>query len=173
MIAFYSKATFIISLVTYLTSVSLFAQKSQDDETVRADLDSMFSGLDMSRVPTGYLRDYAFEHLDFDYYDGTSLTDTNYVDAKAFEEILNCVNSAAVDDDHLIDVDAFMTALSSHQSSQVYCATALYKYNYIVDDAISNNRINYSNDVVSDKFIGGIWQNPYSENTSLVLSPII
>lgn len=160
---FYSKTTIIFFLVSSITSASLFAQKPRDDEGVRADLDAMFSGLDMSRVPTGYLRDYAFEHVDFDYYDGTALTDTNYVDPKALEEILNSVNSAAVDNAHLIDVDSYMTAFSSHTSGQVYCAAALYKYNYIVADALTNNKISYEDDVVSDKYINGIWQNPYAD----------
>lgn len=155
--------TVILLVILHSASIALFAQKSRDDEAVRTDLDAMFSGLDMSRVPTGYLRDYAFEHVDFDYYDGTSLTDTNYVDPKALEEILNAVNSAAVDNTHLIDVDSYMTAFSSHTSGQVYCSAALYKYNYIVADALTNNKISYEDDVVSDKFISGIWQNPYAE----------
>ena len=91
----------VFCLVLLARPLSVSAQKSMDDEAVRTDLDAMFSGLDMSRVPTGYLRDYAFEHVDFDYYDGTALTDTNYVDPKALEEILNAVNSAAVDNAHI------------------------------------------------------------------------
>ena len=63
--------TFFIFL--FISSFSLSAQNPHDDEAVRADLNAMFSGLDMSRVPTGYLRDYAFEHVDFDYYDGVLL----------------------------------------------------------------------------------------------------
>lgn len=37
-------------------------------------------------------------------------------------------------------------------------------YNYIVSEALSDNLISYVNDVVSDNYINGEWQNPYGED---------
>ena len=73
-----------------------FSQNIEDNETVRTDLNAIFQNLDKSRIPTGYLRDYAFELIDFDLFNGVNMTDSNYVDATVLEMMLRSISSSAV-----------------------------------------------------------------------------
>ena len=71
---------FIAILGIFSVNVALFAQSIEENPIVRDALDEMFEHLDKSKVPTGLLRDYAFELVDFSNYDGKFLSDSNVVD---------------------------------------------------------------------------------------------
>ncbi len=55
----------------------------------------MFQPLEKDRVPTGFLLDYAIDLVDFTQYDGTTLTDSNYVSLTTYEDILHSLHSAS------------------------------------------------------------------------------
>lgn len=91
------KKLFSSSLITILSvifcALPASGQSLEDNAEVREFLDDMFGQLDMSKVPTGLLRDYAFELVDFDRYDGKVLTDSNYVEKTTFEYLLRSIRS--------------------------------------------------------------------------------
>lgn len=101
-------------LILCLITLCLFLIKSQaqtitSNEVVRSSLDEMFEDLDKSKVPTGYLLDYAMDLVEFDRYNGMELTDSNYVTIPIFEEILLSVRSASVGSSPYNDVGQIMT----------------------------------------------------------------
>ena len=54
---------------------SASAQTSiEENDIVRSALDEMFEDLDKSRVPTGYLLDYAVDLVELSDYDGTGVS---------------------------------------------------------------------------------------------------
>lgn len=61
---------------------------------MRERLDYMFQTLEKDRVPTGFLLDYAIDLVDIAQYDGTTLTDSNYVSLYTYEDILHSLHSA-------------------------------------------------------------------------------
>lgn len=153
----------IIYIFVTFTLLSSYHAYSQDLSGVKSQLNSMFSGLDKTRVPTGFLWDTAVNLVEGEDYNGSSLTDSNYVDLPCLYDMINSINSASVWAD-TIPANRAITRLQNSSSGQNAVIGMLFKpYNYIVANALQDNLITYSNQVVSDKFINGIWQNPYGE----------
>ena len=137
----------------------------------------MFENLDKTKVPTGLLLDYAVDMVDLSYYDGTELTDENYVDNILLDDILRSIRSAAVltlpPTRGGIPDDALSLTWPWITSHSVDMSIAAYKYNYIKTNAIEDGLINYNsaNNKVSDAYKNGVWQNPYGETEVFAFSP--
>lgn len=161
------------SILFFIMSASTYGQTSiTENEVVRASLDKMFMNLDKSKVPTGLLLDYAIDIVDFDKYDGRELTDSNYVSLSILENILRSVNSASVTSTLPV---ANIETLTDNPlvSSNVNIFLALFKYNYLKANVIEDGLLTYdeSTEQVSDRYIDGIWQNPYEENYIAAFAP--
>ena len=140
------------------------AQAIEENPNVRECLDEIFSNIDMAKVPTGFLRDYAFTLVDFDQYDGSKLTDSNYVNNGTFEYILRSIRSSAVRQKPFGPVSSIMNRMRENNSNSIVCGIALYKYNYIRRDALEKGLIRYENEQVYDVYDeSGNWINPYDE----------
>lgn len=67
----------LISIVFAIASLCVSFRVSAQTSIVDSTLSVMFEHLDTSIISTGYLKDRAFERVDFAKYTGTSLTDEN------------------------------------------------------------------------------------------------
>ena len=87
----------IIAFVS-LSSLMTYAQDITQNSNVCDELETMFGGLSLgtTRVLTGYLLDKAFEVADIRDFDGTILSNNNYVDVNTFRNILLTINSSRV-----------------------------------------------------------------------------
>ena len=96
--------TRLLILLFLITRFSIsFAQTNVNVSSlseIRAGLDNMFSTLDKTKVPTGYLLDYAIDLVDFGNYSG-QLVDSNYVDNACYADMLYSINSAKITGDSL------------------------------------------------------------------------
>ena len=129
--------------------------------SVKTQLDAMFAGLDKTKVPTGYLWDTAVNLVEGEGYNGSALTDSNFVTLPLMGDMLRSINSASVGSD-TICVQAALSRIERNSSASSQMVGILFKpYNYIVANALTDNLISYSNDVVSDSYVNGVWQNPY------------
>lgn len=157
----------LICMTILLITVSLrpvSAQAIEENPNVRECLDEIFSNIDMDKVPTGFLKDYAFTLVDFDQYDGDKLTDSNYVNNGTFEYILRSIRSSAVRQKPFGPVSGIMNRMRENNSNSIVCGIALYKYNYIRRDALEKGLIRYENEHVYDMYDeSGNWINPYDE----------
>lgn len=152
-----------IIIAFLLISVTTFSQQTSLS-MVKAQLDTMFASLDKTKVPTGFLWDTAVNMVERENYNGTALTDSNYVSADVMCDLLYSINSASVGAD-TIGIQAAITRLQRNSSSSTHAVGILFQpYNYIVENALADNLIVYSNDLVGDSYMGGVWQNPYSED---------
>lgn len=141
----------------------LCAQDVENNTIVRETLDKMFEHLDKTKVPTGLLLDYAFDLVDFDRYDGSSLTDSNYVERTTFECLLRSIRSSAVGVKPFKDIDSIMEDMARGDDNVLNVGLMLFKYNYIREDALSGGLIRYENDCVYDSYgPDGEWKNPYA-----------
>ncbi|MBR5904898.1 MAG: hypothetical protein IKZ51_00400 [Bacteroidales bacterium] len=130
---------------------------------------SVFEYLETYRVPTGYLLDAAVELADLHKYNGT-LSNDNYSDIALFRNALATINSAKVNSTAAsLNADNLTDALAD--TSAVQLGAAVFKYNYIVSNALSSGLINYQNGKVYDVYSNGIWQNPYDEAYTFVFTP--
>lgn len=152
----------IIGLFICFTGV-LYAQ-SVSVSSIKTQLDAMFSGLDKTKVPTGFLWDTAVNLVDSEAYNGSALTDSNYVSLSIMGDMLQSINSASVGAD-TINVQAALQRIQNQSTASNQLVGILFQpYNYIVENALTDNLIDYSNGIVSDVYQGGVWQNPYGED---------
>lgn len=129
--------------------------------SIKAQLDHMFSGLDKTKVPTGYLWDTSVNLVEGEFYNGGALTDSNYVSLPLLGDMLKSINSASVGAD-TISVQAALSRIERNSSMQNAMVSILFHpYNYIVANALTDSLISYSNGIVSDVYNNGVWQNPY------------
>lgn len=120
----------LLSGLLFFSGFFLKAQSGFDHPVLRASLDSMFVHLDKTRVPTGYLRDFAQEHVSFDDFNGQLLTDSNYVTPATYAKLLMAANSASVNTSTSVNVGQVLQHLDGGTDFQI--GTALFKYDYIV-----------------------------------------
>lgn len=146
--------------------VEAFPVLSQENSlsNVKAQLDTMFAGLDKSKIPTGFLWDSAVNLIEREGYNGSSLTDSNYVSLSLMCDMLYSINSACVSLDTLFAHAAIKRLKRNSSSTHQMVGVLFQPYNYIVDNALTDNLIVYSNNRVSDSYVGGVWQNPYAED---------
>ncbi len=156
---------------------SLSAQESiEENAAVRTALDEMFENLNKGRIITGFLQDYAVDLVDFHNYDGVLLTDSNYVDANTFVDILKSVKSSSVRDQSALfsNLPSVMNDFSALKvADTLNIAFMLFKYNYIKQNALEDALIAYNEttDKVSEVFVDGIFQNPYAFADLFAFSP--
>ena len=101
-----------VFIATCFLSAAVFAQ---DLSVVKNQLDNMFSGLEKSRVPTGYLWDVSVNLINGEDFNGAERTDSNFVDLSRFQDILKSLNSAAVSVD-TIDVCSVINGIQTYSS---------------------------------------------------------
>lgn len=160
----------IIFIFCCFITLSAYSQSVEDNPEVRNWLDNMFQHLDKSKVPYGYLRDYAFELADLDIYNGKELNDSNYVNRTAFENLLRTMRSASVGTKPY-NVDEILSAqYALDKENAGIMGVLIYQYSYIREDALSKNLIRYENEQVYDNTVNGVWQNPYATGYTLGFS---
>lgn len=165
---------FIAIIGLFFANIVLSAQSMEENPVVRETLDEMFEHIDKSKVPTGLLRDYAFELVDFSKYDGKILSDSNIVDYSRFEAMLRSIRSSAVGVKPFNIVGNVINTIIGNQiSGRIPIGVALYKYNYIAEDALTSSKIVYSNGQVYDSYTeDNEWVNPYESEYIFGFSPM-
>lgn len=163
-----------LSILTILICCNISAQTSTN-VNVRSQLDNMFEDLDKSRIPTGFLLDYAIDLLDIEPYNGLELTEQNYVYRPVFDDIVKSIQSAAIRTHSITTnyeqiLNEFGPTISNDIVNLKY---TLFKYNYITSDALTENKIAYdeSTGKVSDVYVDGTWINPYGIRPLFAFSP--
>ena len=131
---------------------------------IKTALNTMFSGLDKTKVPTGFLWDTAVNLVDEESYNGSALTDSNFVSIPIMGDMLHSINSASVGADTICVQDALSRIQRNSSSHSIMVGILFQPYNYIVANALTDSLINYSNGVVHDVERNGVWQNPYGED---------
>ncbi|MCM1199422.1 MAG: putative lipase, partial [Clostridium sp.] len=153
-----------LTLSVLMGMYAIHAQEIEENAAVREILDNMYENLDKSKVPTGLLLDYAFDLVDFDRYDGSELSDSNFVERTTFECLLRSIRSAAVGMKPFEDVSSIMERMADGDGNTINIGLLVFKYNYIREDALERNLIRYENDMVYDCYDNeGNWVNPYAE----------
>ena len=118
-------------------------------QSIRQDIDNMFSEIDRGKVATGFLLDYAIDLVDLAQYDGTILTDSNYVHRSIYEDILHSLHSACVQTTNPIgDVSSIMGSLNSSLSARIAKISVInHTYNQIKANALTDQLIIFENDI--------------------------
>ena len=149
-----------------------FSQDITQNSNVNNYLSTMFEDMELNRVPTGYLLDRAFEVADLSLFNGQTLSDANLADIGIFRNSLLTINSSVVNSNgQSHNVDSLLNVMAD--STAVVLGAAIFKYNYIVANALTDNLITYQNNKVHDVYSSGVWQNPYGSAYAFVFSPSV
>lgn len=133
----------------------------------------VFSPLEKNRVPNGLLLDYAMEFVDLKSYNGV-LTDTNKVNAGLLRDMYATIAMSAIHTNAggIYSPDYVDSIWQLQRQPGIITLSGLY-YNYarLRDDALNSGLITVSNDQVYDRYVNGVWQNPYQTETVFAMSP--
>lgn len=156
------------------TTLNIPAASTEVINVFAQQVGQVFSSLETSRVPFGLLRDVAMEQTNLDNYNGTVLVDSNFVSNAEWHAIYQTLVSASIGNNapdfpemKLIDSLCF----NERGPGKIILNGLFYKYSRFTDNAVQNNQIMVSGGKVYDKYISGVWQNPYQTETAFAISP--
>ncbi len=172
------KLTFTKQLWLFLLLCALsffsFAQNEINTEII-ARMNNVFAPLEKNRVPTGLLLDYAMEFADLKSYNGL-LRDSNKVNAGVLNDIYTTVAMSAI---HTNAGGFYSPAYqdsfwqTQRQPGIIILSGLYYNYSRFKDNAASGGFVTVSNEQFFDRYVSGIWQNPYQEFNTMAISPSI
>ncbi len=143
--------------------------------TFAQQMATMFGTLERNRVPHGLLLDLAMEFTNVPAFNGT-LSDSTYVRPKALKEIYNTLLMSRIRDVSagFVTAEQFETNWTNQRSEDFIALSGLYfKYSRFAINAYSTGKLIYNHEKIYDKYINGIWQNPYEEmKTFAMTTPI-
>lgn len=162
-----------------LLLLCLFATSFMQAQTVSTayatQINSTFANLDKTKIPHKLLVDYAMEFEELSAYNGT-LTNENLVNAGNYKGIYNTLLMARVQSNvtGLVNPTTFKNNWNNlRQANKIVLSGLYYKYNEFKPDA-PNNTIIITNGKLYDKYVNGVWQNPYNEKQVFAIaSPIV
>ena len=173
-------------LLAVLSCSLFFTMSGQTVNTsVAQDVNNKFSLLEKNRVPHHILLDYGFDIIDATKFDGVLRSD-NYMTIGTFNQLFKTIVSSATSTSasglssplsvkqewaSLQKNDHKKTRLSFKAS--VVLNGMLFNYSRFDPNALNNNKIQITNGKYDDKYINGVWQNPYLTNIAFaVTSPV-
>lgn len=170
-------------LFCFFFTMTIFAQQ-ETNTSFKTQMTAMFSALDKTKIPNGILLDYGMEFANVPIYDGT-LTDSTYSDISSIKKIYNTLLTSRILDipsssptgkplpyyESFVIPQEYDTKLNNNRSTGTVTVSGLYfKYARFVANATVNNKLTFANNQFSDKFINGVWQNPYQEMQTFVMA---
>jgi hypothetical protein len=155
---------------------SVFSVKAQTVNTAYAtQINATFANLDKTKVPQKLLVDYAMEFAELSAYNGT-LTADNIVHRGQYTAIYNTLLMSRVQTTvtGLVSPTNFKTNWDNlRQPNKIVLSGLYYKYNQFKTNA-SPNYLTITNNKFYDKYVNGVWQNPYDEKQVFAMaSPIL
>lgn len=172
------KKTLIRSILCFLClmGINLKPVKAQQEiSTAFADqMTTIFGSLETNRTPYGLLFDMALEQAQLPNYKGTILADSNYVDMAELHAIYQTLRSMRFDSSSATflsvnDIDSL--ALLQRQPGRILLSGLFFRYGKIREDALSANLISQTGNTLYDKYISGVWQNPYQTENTFAFAP--
>ncbi len=152
-----------------------FFQAQTVNTSYATQINSTFANLDKTKIPHKLLVDYAMEFEELSAYNGT-LTNGNIVNAGNYKGIYNTLLMSRVQSNvaGLVNPTTFKTNWNNlRQANKIVLSGLYYKYNEFKPDA-PNNTITITNGKLYDKYVNGVWQNPYNEKQVFAVSaPIV
>jgi hypothetical protein len=150
--------------------------------SLAADINAKFALLEKNRIPHNILLDYGFDLIDVTQFDGVLQTN-NYMDVQRYDLIYNSIVSSATQ----LNVSGIAPpkqelnewkTLQKQQNdiakfnnkASVVLNGLFFNYSKINANALANNKIAVTNDKYDDKYINGVWQNPYDSKQAFAIT---
>lgn len=138
-------------------------------------MNAIFGSLDKARLPHGILLDYGMEFTNVPQFNGV-LTDSTFSYKTNLTQIYNTLLTSRIRDvsTGFVSPTEYETRWENNRNSAAIAVGGLYfKYVQISNTALVTNKITKINNVLYNKFINGVFQNPYQEFQTFAMSPAI
>jgi hypothetical protein len=145
------------------------------DTTFNTAMNHIFAPLNKSNIPFGMLRDYAMEFTNLENFNGVALVDSNIIDNGVLREIyttlatarMTSAAAATLPNPNTIDSLWYI----ARQPGQVALCGLFYQYAYLNTSVNPNPNITITNGQLFDKYVNGVWQNPYLQAQTVGFAP--
>lgn len=169
-----------------LKSLSLFlfflcpflnvSAQTETDSSFSTQMNYVFANVDKSKVPYGILRDYAMEFTNPPQFNGAAaLADSNLTTIGTLYDVYYTLLTGRIYSSAtgFIKTDSISNRWdNSRQPGRITLAGLFFQYARFKDNA-ANNYITVSGGQLFDKYVGGVWQNPYQAEKAFVISPSV
>jgi hypothetical protein len=167
-------------LLLIICSGATFAQSytppsyADVDNNHRNYVNQVFGALEANRVPTGLLVDYGFEFTNPKIYNGFVLVDSTLMEQGIYSELYKTIftskfnsNSGTLRHPSIHDSLCYI----ARQKEVITLSGLLFKYNAIDPNAQANGKMQTVNGQLKDRYVNGVWQNPYQEFSPPLVFP--
>ena len=150
--------------------------------SLAADINAKFALLEKNRIPHNILLDYGFDLIDVTQFDGVLRTN-NYIDVERYNLIYNSIVSSTTqlnvsgiappkqERNEWKTIQKQQNDIAKFNSKAIVVLNGLfYNYSKINANALANNKIVVANDKYDDKYINGVWQNPYESKQAFAIT---
>ncbi len=144
------------------------------DNNYRTYVNQVFGALEANRVSTGLLADYGFDFTDPKIYNGSVLVDSTLMEQGIYSDLYKTIftskfNTTAGSLRHPSVQDSL--CYIARQKEVITLSGLLFQYNAIDPNAQANGKMQTVNGQLKDKYVNGVWQNPYQQLKTVAISP--
>ena len=165
----------LVGMLLLCLKLPSFAQ-AETDTSFAAQMNSIFANLEKTRIPYGILKDYGMEFTNLNQFNGkAALSDSNYTDGSTFWDVYKSLVMSRIHSNAIgfLRSDTIDNRWYSYrQFGRITLAGLYFNYTRFKDNA-EGNYITVSNNQLFDKYVNGVWQNPYQTEQAFLLSPSI
>ncbi len=158
-----------------IVNVNQATNPANIDTTFNTAMNHIFGTLNTANVPFGLLRDYAMEFTNLENFNGTTLVDSNMIDKGILRSIYMTLATARMTGaatgtlPNPNTIDSLWQV--ARQPGQVTLCGLFYQYAYLASNADSTGKITVTNNQLFDKYVNGVWQNPYLQGQTVGFAP--
>ncbi len=150
--------------------------QTETDTSFSAQMNYVFANVDKSKVPYGILKDYAMEFTNLAQFNGAAvLADSNATNMGTLYEVYYTLLTGRIHSSAsgFIKADSISSRWANYrQPGRITLAGLFFQYARFKDNA-ANNYITVSGGRLYDKYVSGVWQNPYQLEKTFVISPSV
>lgn len=146
------------------------------DNNHRNYVNNVFGALEKNRVPTGLLVDYGFDFTDPQIYNGSVLVDSTLMEQGIYSDLYKTIFTSRFNTNanNLVHPSIYDSLCYIARQREVITLSGLFfKYNAIDPNAQANGKMQTVNGQLKDKYVNGVWQNPYQEFNTVAISPSV
>src|SRR5690606_38773128 len=161
-----------------------FAQEEPEiiiDHEYSNQIEQIFGQLERDRIPHGLLENAAFPFTNLQAYNGVR-TDSTKISVEVLSEIYKTLLSARMTPqtgEDFTEMQEIADTWSSYRTAQntdenditLVLSGLYYKYVTIPETSFLEEKINREGNVLLDRYVGGVWQNPYEEKETVAIAP--
>lgn len=151
------------------------SQAQTINTSYKTQINAALAGLDKTKIPNKLLINQAMEFAELTDYSGT-LTTTNWTTRGKYTDIYNTLLMSQVQAavPGLVSPEVFKTNWDNlREANKIVLSGLYYKYSKFRPDCYPNY-LNNNGGVITDKYVSGIWRNPYvDQQVFAVAAPIL